>query len=383
VEENARLVAELAASRSELARALSLVPSAKTSSNCISPALDAFTPIPTSSRLSFFASPGWETSSRVQRCVLANILNKGRNSALVIYTFDVWRMLMYCRVQHDLGQKEAHQQRLLHEREMAAYKKEERMLCSQSKPALAHQHDRRSEHMPCESSPALDAAKSSRIVTRFFSSRCVSDEVCGTPVGGGNNVCDETSLTELLDAGEQMLQTAERRVEELERDKSELQEELILAQAECARLMSLVEGKREGKEEHEQRDEARACEVSVVADTPRRISHQFALLDAQGCQGTRDWATWSKGRGASVVDAGSEDKENVANGWPQLYKPARVGKAWVKSTSTTSGGSRSFKAHSFSPMTLSSLASASPMEARGTSTMPKPLRTKVLTPRAL
>lgn len=67
-------------------------------------------------------SPGMDMTSRVKRCALVNALVKGRRSSVVIYCFDAWRMLMYCRMQHDLGREHSLQQQEQHESEKAAYK---------------------------------------------------------------------------------------------------------------------------------------------------------------------------------------------------------------------------------------------------------------------
>ena len=59
------------------------------------------------SQLSLIVSPAITSpGARVQRRALSNVVRKGRNSALVIYCFDVWRMLMFCRVQHDVDKEE-------------------------------------------------------------------------------------------------------------------------------------------------------------------------------------------------------------------------------------------------------------------------------------
>jgi hypothetical protein len=42
---------------------------------------------------------GREINLRVQCSALENMIGKGRNSTLVIFCFDSWRMLMYCRIQ--------------------------------------------------------------------------------------------------------------------------------------------------------------------------------------------------------------------------------------------------------------------------------------------
>lgn len=62
--------------------------------------------------------------TRVRRCALANLIYKGRNSSMVIYCFDAWRMLMYCRMQHDLGREEKLIQHMQYEKDIAAYQQQ-------------------------------------------------------------------------------------------------------------------------------------------------------------------------------------------------------------------------------------------------------------------
>ena len=69
-------------------------------------------------------SPGGDLTSRVRRCALANLMDKGRSSIAVIFCFDAWRMLMYCRVQHELGQEENMMKQLQHESDVALYQQQ-------------------------------------------------------------------------------------------------------------------------------------------------------------------------------------------------------------------------------------------------------------------
>ena len=48
------------------------------------------------------ASPG-DGPASVRRYALTRILEKRLSSMLVASSFDLWRMVMYCRVQHELG----------------------------------------------------------------------------------------------------------------------------------------------------------------------------------------------------------------------------------------------------------------------------------------
>jgi hypothetical protein len=59
---------------------------------------------------------------------LANLLSKGRNSAIVILCFDAWRTLMYCRVTHDLGREAVLIEQLEHERDKAVYQHQLEMM---------------------------------------------------------------------------------------------------------------------------------------------------------------------------------------------------------------------------------------------------------------
>ena len=69
-------------------------------------------------------SPGGDLTSRVRRCALANLMDKGRSSIAVIFCFDAWQMLMYCRVQHKLGQEETMMKQLQHESDVALYQQQ-------------------------------------------------------------------------------------------------------------------------------------------------------------------------------------------------------------------------------------------------------------------
>jgi hypothetical protein len=78
-------------------------------------------------------SPGGDFTSRVRSRALANLLHKGRRSSIVIYCFDAWRMLMYCRIQHDLGKEETLLQQLQFERDISAYQQQLEAMSLQQK----------------------------------------------------------------------------------------------------------------------------------------------------------------------------------------------------------------------------------------------------------
>jgi len=177
------------------------------------------------SRLSFIMSPRTPLASRVRRCGLANMLDKGRSSALVIYTFDVWRMLMYCRVQHDFGKHETLQCSLQHEHDLAIF---HRALMEQQ--AFIRQ-------LQAKVPRTLDKA-----------------------------TCDESTLSELLDEGEQALNVAQQHVEELTLENAELQQHLRQAQEECAALNNLVEA---GQHMQEQR------QMECAPDRESRLFHEL------------------------------------------------------------------------------------------------------------
>jgi hypothetical protein len=83
-------------------------------------------------------SPGGDLTSRVKRCALIDFLDKGRTSSTVIYCFDAWRMLMYCRVQHELGQQETISQQLQHASDVALYQQQMQELHGQIQEEREH-----------------------------------------------------------------------------------------------------------------------------------------------------------------------------------------------------------------------------------------------------
>lgn len=78
-------------------------------------------------------SPGGDFTSRVRSRALSNLLHKGRRSSIVIYCFDAWRMLMYCRIQHDLGKEETLRQQLQFVRDISAYQQQLEVMSLQQK----------------------------------------------------------------------------------------------------------------------------------------------------------------------------------------------------------------------------------------------------------
>jgi len=185
-------------------------------------------------------------ATRVRRCVLANMLDRGRHSALVIYTFDVWRMLMYVRMQHDLGKEENMRQQLQHER-------------------------------------ALQECKAMLSFDREERARLEEDEglVITDPA------CNDTTLSALLDAGERELNSAYQRVQELEldcnqlrRENSKLERHLQQVQARNVALDQLVDASQELWQE-----EVAQAQVAIEC-TPARLSRKFRELDEQRSEAT-------------------------------------------------------------------------------------------------
>lgn len=161
-------------------------------------------------RLASPASPAGETASRVRRCALQNILDKGRSSSLVIFSFDAWRMLMYCRMQFDIGREERLWETLRHEAEIAAF----RSKLEAQEVMLNHLVAQRQQCMT--KVEEHDGATS----------------ICGADKPS----CDETTLSALLDEGEEEMDAMRLRVEELEEEKADLAKQLEHAKSECIML---------------------------------------------------------------------------------------------------------------------------------------------------
>jgi len=161
-------------------------------------------------RLASPASPAGETASRVRRCALQNILDKGRSSSLVIFSFDAWRMLMYCRMQFDIGREERLWETLRHEAEIAAF----RSKLEAQEVMLNHLVAQRQQCMTMVEEH--DGATS----------------ICGADKPS----CDETTLSALLDEGEEEMDAMRLRVEELEEEKTDLAKQLEHAKSECIML---------------------------------------------------------------------------------------------------------------------------------------------------
>ncbi len=152
---------------------------------------------------------------RVRRCALSHIAGKGRirRMSLLLFCFDAWKMTMYCRLQFDLGKEETVEQTLRHESTLAAYRcklvEEDRHL----EDLVRKQRDDRAKATQKEST-APD-----------------------TPASNG------VALSQLLDEAEQEVDLAHHqervvsrlmdRVEQLELEKSLLQEQLLQAQVAC------------------------------------------------------------------------------------------------------------------------------------------------------
>ena len=193
--ENARLVSELVEAQRALehARLKAQLAALRTPGPATAAAANP------RSQLSLIASPAITSpGARVQRRALSNVVRKGRNSALVIYCFDVWRMLMFCRVQHDVDKEEMLRLRREHERDVAQLQK---MISARA---------------------AIDACNGEISGGELFRDAASPKTADSQAVAA----LMSPTLSALLDAGENAMRAAEaqakaalQRVDELERDK--------------------------------------------------------------------------------------------------------------------------------------------------------------------
>ena len=260
------------------------------------------------SQLSLIVSPAITSpGARVQRRALSNVVRKGRNSALVIYCFDVWRMLMFCRVQHDVDKEEMLRLRREHERDVAQLQK---MISARA---------------------AIDACNGEISGGELFR------DAASPKTGDSQAVAALMSptLSALLDAGENAMRAAEaqaeaalQRVDELERDK-------LAWQAEKAALL-----------QHLHAVQAEAEEASL-----RRVAAGIAARGSQPVPGQRTpgCSTDSTAKpGDDRMAPTHEDKENLtaANSSRQsgAYNTAKVlgalGKGAALFSPKTTGSSR-------------------------------------------
>lgn len=250
-----------------------------------------------------FASPGQSIATRVRRCVLANMLDKGRHSALVIYTFDIWRMLMYVRMQHDLGREENLRQRLQHEHDLQEYKQ----------LALNSARERAEKDLEAE-----------LVVT--------NPQDVASP---GDRAGDEMTLSALLNEGEYAYDAARKRVEELEVDcdqltqeKLELERRLREALAHNDALSQLMDSSQQLYQE-----EVEEAEVEVE-NTPARLQRVFKELE-HGCseavlsspvRSTYSYAQLREAKSRGQSHGRAMDKENMARNFASGTLVATRGK---------------------------------------------------------
>ena len=185
-------------------------------------------------RLASPASPAGETASRVRRCALQNILDKGRSSSLIIFSFDAWRMLMYCRMQFDIGKEERFWETLRHEAEIEAF----RSKLEAQEVMLNHL-----------------VAQRQRCLTK------VEEHDGATSICGADKPsCDETTLSALLDEGEEEMDAMRLRVEELEEEKA-----VLAKQLEQAKCIMLRQQQAEARQQQPPLYEARKVRHNVTA----------------------------------------------------------------------------------------------------------------------
>ena len=251
-----------------------------------------------------FASPGQSIATRVRRCVLANMLDKGRHSALVIYTFDIWRMLMYVRMQHDLGREENMRQRLQHEHDLQE--------CKQL--ALNFAQERAEKDCETRVAAALN------VHWRISEERLVvtNPQDVASP---GDRAGDEMTLSALLNAGEHAYDAAQKRVEELEVDceqltqeKLELERRLREALEHNDALSQLIDSSQQLYQE-----EVEEAEVEIE-NTPARLQRVFKELE-HGCseavlssplRSTYSYAQLREAKSKGQSHGRAMDKENMA-----------------------------------------------------------------------
>ena len=192
----------------------------------------------TRKRLSLMASPG-DGPASVRRYALAKLLEKRLSSILVASTFDLWRMQMYCRVQHEFCQQaivqmSMHHQELVHslEAKIAEWETGRRLYprVEPSHPRVEPSHQAAGDILYKE--PALEGTMHAGAAYALPLRAQTGDEST-LSVG----------LSELLDQGEAALNAANDRVRHLETEcitwrlhNSELQKKLDESQAMCFEL---------------------------------------------------------------------------------------------------------------------------------------------------
>lgn len=86
------------------------------------PWIPGLQPVPCGlSPLKAATQPG-QTTARVRRCALMNIINEEKECAMIICCFDSWRMLMQCCKQFNLGTEETPELLQQHERDIEGYR---------------------------------------------------------------------------------------------------------------------------------------------------------------------------------------------------------------------------------------------------------------------
>ena len=286
--ENARLVSELVEAQRALehARLKAQLAALRT------PGLATAAAANPRSQLSLIVSPAITSpGARVQRRALSNVVRKGRNSALVIYCFDVWRMLMFCRVQHDVDKEEMLRLRREHERDVAQLQK---MISARA---------------------AIDACNGEISGGELFRDAASPKTADSQAVAA----LMSPTLSALLDAGENAMRAAEaqaeaalQRVDELERDK-------LAWQAEKAALL-----------QHLHAVQAEAEEASlrrVAAGTVARGSQPVPGQRTPGCSTESTAQTGDDRMAPTHTDR--ENKENVSDANSSRQSAAKNVKAKV------------------------------------------------------
>ena len=289
--ENARLVSELVEAQRALehARLKAQLAALRTPGPATAAAANP------RSQLSLIASPAITSpGARVQRRALSNVVRKGRNSALVIYCFDVWRMLMFCRVQHDVDKEEILRLRREHERDVAQLQK---MISARA---------------------AIDACNGEISGGELFRDAASPKTADSQAVAA----LMSPTLSALLDAGENAMRAAEaqaeaalQRVDELERDK-------LAWQAEKAALLQHLHAVQAEAEEASLRRVAAGTVVYVA-----RGSQPVPGQRTPGCSTESTAQTGDDRMAPTHTDR--ENKENVSDANSSRQSAAKNVKAKV------------------------------------------------------
>ena len=171
---------------------------------------------------------------RVRRCAFSNMVGTRRIRPLARFCFDAWKMLMYIRLQFDLGKEETVEQTVRNEALLAAYRRK-LVEADRQLEALVRQQ-------------RIDTAKKQK---EGHQDRQVEETERGA--GKDGLASRHAALSRLLDETENVVARAHHherilselmdRVEKLELEKAVLQDHLLQAQIACWQQEQSVQGR--------------------------------------------------------------------------------------------------------------------------------------------